>query len=83
MDALWDVKEVAKYLKRDKRWVYVRASKGLIPHRVVGGGYRFDPDEIKAWLQGQPSGMVHPKTQTKATTPDLNNTIDVNTGRSE
>lgn len=47
LDRLWDVKDVARYLKVSRSWVYHRAEAGLLPHRRVGGLLRFEPDKIR------------------------------------
>jgi excisionase family DNA binding protein len=47
-DGLWDVNDVARYLKVSRSWVYHRAEAGLLPYRRVGGLLRFEPDQIRA-----------------------------------
>jgi excisionase family DNA binding protein len=46
-DELWDVNDVARYLKVSKSWVYHRAEAGLLPYRRVGGLLRFEPEKIR------------------------------------
>ncbi len=56
---LWTVAELAEFLRRSQRWVYVQLTRaadeiGSIPClRLPGrrGGARFDPAEIRAWLR--------------------------------
>lgn len=61
-DALWRIREVAKYLSRSERWVSEALRRplsqlGSIPVlRLPGGAPRFDPDEIREWVKaGCPS----------------------------
>jgi excisionase family DNA binding protein len=46
-DVLWDVNDVASYLRVSKSWVYHRVEAGLLPCRRVGGLLRFEPDRIR------------------------------------
>ena len=56
---LWDVDDLADYLKVNPSWVYKRTSKkgkGSIPHIKMGPRLvRFDPDSqaFKDWLKTQ------------------------------
>lgn len=34
---LWDVKDVARYMRVSRSWVYHRAEAGLLPYRRIGG----------------------------------------------
>jgi excisionase family DNA binding protein len=52
---LWDVNDVARFLKVSRSWVYQRAQAGLLPSLQVGGLVRFDPDAIRAFVRGQGS----------------------------
>lgn len=45
------VKELAKYLKVSQRSIYTYIKEGKIPYLRVGGGYRFNEEEINAWLK--------------------------------
>ena len=47
-DRLWDVQDVARYLKASRSWVYHRAEAGLLPCIRIGGLLRFDPIAIRA-----------------------------------
>lgn len=42
--------EVATWLKMSRIWVYKQAEKGLLPFHRVGDAIRFDPEEIRAYL---------------------------------
>lgn len=50
-DALWDVNDVARYLKVSRSWVYHRAEAGLLPHLRVGGLLRFDPEAVRGFAR--------------------------------
>lgn len=49
-DELLTPLELARYLKRDRRWIYDAARSGLIPSLKVGQMLRFRRTEIEAWL---------------------------------
>ena len=56
-EGLWDVKDVAKFLKRSERWVYTalaldESERGSIPHVRIGlaSAPRFAPAAIRAWV---------------------------------
>jgi excisionase family DNA binding protein len=51
---LWDVRDVAHYLKVSRSWVYQKVEAGLLPHLRVGGLVRFDPAAIRASTQVRP-----------------------------
>ena len=50
---LWDVKEVASYLRVSVRTVRGWVFKRQIPFRKACGALRFEPDEIKKWTRLQ------------------------------
>jgi excisionase family DNA binding protein len=52
-DILWKVTNVAKFLQVSRSWVYHAADSGRLPSLKVGGLLRFQPDEIKEWVQRQ------------------------------
>lgn len=52
---LWDARDVARYLKVSRSWVYQRAEAGLLPSLRIGGLLRFDPEAIRAWARGASS----------------------------
>ena len=51
-ETLWDVNDVARYLKVSRSWVYHRAEAGQLPLRRIGGLLRFDPAAVKAFAVG-------------------------------
>jgi excisionase family DNA binding protein len=51
-EPLWNVQEVAAYLRMSTKWVYRFASTGRLPCCHVGGARRFDPRTIRAWARG-------------------------------
>lgn len=50
---LWDVSDVAQYLKVSRSWVYHRAESGELPCLRIGGLLRFDPKAIHAFARGE------------------------------
>lgn len=49
--ALLNVREVSEWLQVKRSTIYLWAEQSMIPHMKLGRLLRFDPDEIKAWLQ--------------------------------
>lgn len=43
-------RELADWLKMSRVWVYKQAEKGLLPFHRVGVAIRFDPEEIRNYL---------------------------------
>lgn len=63
-EGLWDVKDVAKFLKRSERWVFGRLSEGSIPHVRLGTAPRFIPSKIRSWVEdGCPSTIEEPGSE--------------------
>lgn len=56
MKELLGVKETSKYLGVPISWIYDRVRVGAIPYYKIGKYVRFDPQEIKAWLETQRKG---------------------------
>lgn len=52
-EELWTAKDVARYLKASRSWVYQRAEAGLLPSFRIGGMRRFEPESIRAWVDAQ------------------------------
>ncbi len=50
---LWTKHQVAVRLDLSPETVTRMARRGELPCRMVAGRYRFDPDEIRAWLEQQ------------------------------
>lgn len=51
---LWTADDVARFLLRSKKWVYRMALEKRIPHIAVSTGtVRFDPDDIKQWVESR------------------------------
>ncbi len=56
-DRLWDVHDVAAYLKRSASWVYKRAAAGELQRaKGLGWGLRFEPAEVEAFARGERRG---------------------------
>jgi excisionase family DNA binding protein len=53
-ESLWDAKDVARFLKVSRSWVYQKAEAGVLPYLRVGGLVRFEPEKIRAWARGEP-----------------------------
>ena len=49
---LWDVRDVAGYLKASVSWVYKAAERGDLPCIRIGGLLRFDAAAIRAFAGG-------------------------------
>jgi len=52
---LWDVQDVASYLKASVSWVYKAAEKGDLPCVRIGGLLRFDARAVRAFALGRTS----------------------------
>ena len=53
-EALWDVRDVARFLKASVSWVYKAAERGELPRaRGMGWGLRFVPAELLAYARGE------------------------------
>ena len=50
-ESLLTPQELATWLKMSRVWVYKQAERGLIPFHRVGEAIRFDPIEIRAYLE--------------------------------
>lgn len=63
---LWDAKDVARFLKVSRSWVYQKAEAGVLPYLRIGGLVRFEPETVRAWARGEqlPAARIvplHPK----------------------
>ena len=56
------LEELAKYLKKGRSTLYRMARSGQIPSQKFGRTWRFDRDEIDAWIK---SGMATKSAQKK------------------
>jgi excisionase family DNA binding protein len=56
MEGLWNVGQVATFLGCSRGLVYQRVAEGTIPHLKIGSMVRFNPTEIREWLEGQRRG---------------------------
>lgn len=50
-DALWDAKDVARYVKGSVSWVYKVAEAGLLPCLRIGSMLRFEPATVRAFVR--------------------------------
>ena len=53
LESLLTPQELATWLKMSRVWVYKQAEKGLLPFHRVGDAIRFDPEEIRAFLESR------------------------------
>jgi len=56
IETLWDARDVARYLKVSRSWVYQRAEAGQLPYLKVGGLVRFVPDRIREFALASAGG---------------------------
>lgn len=61
-ESLWTADDVAAYLKVSRSWVYHRAESGRLPHVRVGGLIRFQPHEIRAFVETSSAEPARAKT---------------------
>ena len=52
---LWDVRDVARYLKASVSWVYKAAERGELPCVRIGGLLRFDAQAVRKVALGRTS----------------------------
>ena len=55
--ALWRVKQAAEYLGIRPKTLYEWVRFGRVPYRKIGFNVRFDPEELKQWIEGQSQGF--------------------------
>lgn len=56
IETLWDARDVARYLKVSRSWVYQKAEAGLLPYLKVGGLVRFVPERIRDFAHASEGG---------------------------
>jgi excisionase family DNA binding protein len=56
IETLWDARDVARYLKVSRSWVYQKAETGLLPYLKVGGLVRFVPERIREFAHASEGG---------------------------
>jgi len=64
---LWDAKDVARYLKVSRSWVYHHAERGLLPCLRIGALLRFEPAKVQEFALGCRAGTA-PATVAPAVT---------------
>jgi excisionase family DNA binding protein len=52
-EGLWDARDVARYLKVSRSWVYQHAEDGTLPSVRIHGLRRFVPEQIRAFARGE------------------------------
>jgi excisionase family DNA binding protein len=61
-ETLWTAEDVASYLKVSRSWVYHRAESGRLPHVRVGGLIRFQPHEIRSFVDSTAQAPARAKS---------------------
>ncbi len=60
-ESLWTWKEVSKFLRVSRSWVYHHAEAGTLPCVRIGGYLlRFEPEEIRAFAAQWKATQVRP-----------------------
>ena len=54
-EKLWDVKDVAAYLKSSRSFVYKAVEAGKLPCLRIGTMVRFKPELVRAFAEGVPA----------------------------
>lgn len=65
IESLWTAKDVAKFLRASRSWVYQRAESGELPSLRIGGMLRFEPESIVAFArrgQSAPARLTNRST---------------------
>jgi excisionase family DNA binding protein len=65
LEPLWDVHDVARFLKVSRSWVYERTMTGEIPSLRLGGLRRYDPTKVRAYSRGEVVTSAPPGSRTK------------------
>jgi excisionase family DNA binding protein len=52
-EALWDVADVASYMRVSKSWVYQATASARFPCVRIGALLRFEPETVRAWVRGE------------------------------
>lgn len=52
-DVLWNVRDVAQYLKTTPQGIYKLVERRLLPHVRLGKRLLFDPKVIRSWIQSR------------------------------
>lgn len=52
-ETLWDVENVARYLRASRSWVYKAVERGELPAVRVGGMLRFRPEDLRSYVNGR------------------------------
>jgi excisionase family DNA binding protein len=50
-EPLWTVADVLAFTRMRRTWLYERIARNELPHYRLGGAVRFNPQEIRAWLE--------------------------------
>jgi excisionase family DNA binding protein len=50
-EPLWTVADVLAFTRMRRTWLYERIARNELPHYRLGGAVRFNPSEIRAWVE--------------------------------
>src|SRR5438093_13112519 len=53
MESMLTARQVAELLGVHENWVYDHAASGDLPSYKIGGSRRFDPEELRDWIEQQ------------------------------
>ena len=60
LEPLWTVSDVARFLSMSPQWVYKQAELGGLPCIRLGAALRFDPAEVRRYLERLRGSRVSP-----------------------
>jgi len=55
-EPLWDVRDVSRYLRASRSWIYKAAERGHLPTVRVGALLRFVPEDIRRYVSETSQG---------------------------
>ena len=59
-ESLWNVKDLAKYLRTTTHAIYKLVERGQVPCIRIGKSIRFDPAEIREWVKSKSCPITPP-----------------------
>lgn len=60
LESLWTVQQVATFLSMSVSWVYKESEAGRLQCIRLGAAVRFDPEEVRRYLDGRRSATTAP-----------------------
>ena len=55
-DRLWTVRDMARYTKMSRKYIYRLIETGSLPHFKLGRSVRLDPDHVESYLSQRQRG---------------------------